>query len=110
MIDHKRIRIALFISLSTASLALVLSGCGQTQDNSLSSTQQSSLNRTQLIVQKSGGDWSKLSPDDQQFLIKGPGYGNEKAAKQFLIQEAERQRVGLPKGGLTQRNTPPLAK
>ena len=110
MIARKRISIAMFISFSTATLALVLSGCGQTNDNGLSSTQQSSLNRTQLIVQKSGGDWSKLSPDDQHFLIKGPGYGNEKTAKQFLIQEAERQRVGLPKGGLTQGNPPPSAK
>ncbi len=83
-----RHRIALpagVLLLLTASLI----GCAP-KNPSLATPQGQALLKTQQIVQKSGGDWNKLSSDDQQTLINGPGGGSEAGAKSFLATAAAR--------------------
>jgi hypothetical protein len=89
----KRLRVLLIMS-SVAALFVVLAGCGNKDDGGVNATQMKALDRTQQIVQQSGGDWNKVSAADQQYLIQGPGYGNEQTARDFLISSYNHMKSG----------------
>ena len=89
----KRLKVLLIIS-TVAVLFADLAGCGNKDDGGVNATQMKALDRTQQIVLQSGGDWSKVSPADQQYLIQGPGYGNEQTAQQFLISSYNHMKSG----------------
>ena len=95
--------------LRPALLLLVVSslgvGCSQ-QNDALSTPQGQALLATDRIVKQSGGDWNKVSPDDREILIKGPGGGSEQGAKSFLATASARGsfQPGRPAGApITQR-------
>jgi hypothetical protein len=73
-----------------ASLSLVAAGCAPgTGDDGLTQEQTSSGDRTTDIVKKSGGDWSKVTPADKEYLQKLAN-GNEKAAQMRFQMMANR--------------------
>ncbi len=83
------------------SLFLLLAmqlGCNQQPSNGFNAAQTKVLNRMDTIAKQSGGDWSKVSPSDQQFLINGPGGGSVQTA-QMLLQSRARSLQGGSAGG-----------
>ena len=77
-------------SLALLGLFAALTGCHP--DNGYTPAQQTSLDRLNSIAKYSGGDWAKVKPDDKQFLVKGPGSGNEGSAKMALSAIAANQK------------------
>jgi hypothetical protein len=50
-------------------------------NTNLSTAQLHTVDRLHSIVAYSGGDWSKVKPEDKQFFIAGPGSGNAGSAQ-----------------------------
>jgi hypothetical protein len=86
-LQHKRLSPSKFLLVI---IVFLMTGCGQ-KNNALSTPQGQALLKTQTIVNQSGGDWNKLSPADQQYLVSGAGGGTIQGAKSFLATAAARQ-------------------
>lgn len=86
---------AIMLVLTAITLCYTIVGCSRT-NTGYSSQQKQAIDRIGSIALKSGGDWNKVSPADRQFLINGPGYGNETDAREYLSAEAEHLKMGLP--------------
>ena len=73
--------------LATVALGGLLGlsfGCHGGADDGLTDAQRAKGAKLSSLVTKSGGDWNKLSPDEQQYLVKEVGYGSEKTAQDYL--------------------------
>lgn len=87
-----------FAILSLSFFALMIATCGcASKDNQVEAIKQSLATQGD-IINKSGGDWSKLSPADQQALINGPGHGDAASAKAYLEANYARAHSGIPSG------------
>lgn len=58
-------------------------GCADNGPPPSEKTQQES-SRLEQIQRRSGGDWSKLTPEDRDYLVKELGQGSEQKAKMLL--------------------------
>jgi len=78
--------------LCLLAFGLVAAGCGNnTDDDGLSSTEKATASRIDQIAKSSGGDWSKVSQDDRDYIVKQ--VGDEISAQKLLQNKA-----GLMKG------------
>lgn len=86
--------------LALLLLVLALSGCHQSNPYGLSDSQQKGISKIQTIAQYSGGDWNKVTPADQAYLIKGAG--SAASAKMMLSMDAsggpQKSQAGPPPG------------
>lgn len=82
--------VGLCICVVLAGVAFGVRNCGN--ESEFTPAQQKSLDRLHSIASYSGGDWNKVKPEDQQFLIKGPGSGNEGSARIVLGAIAAQQK------------------
>jgi hypothetical protein len=73
------VHLAAIIVLSAGFLT---TGCNKSNPEGFTEQQQQGMNRQSEILKKAGGDWSKLSPEDKDFLIKG--MGSEESAKRYV--------------------------
>lgn len=89
------------ILLALTLLVSALTGCGS-NDDGLTKEQRSTGDRVTQIMERSGGDWNALSPEDKKFLVDLAN-GNEMAAQmQFNARSGRPPAVGpagAPKGG-----------
>jgi len=71
------------------SLAALLGAAGcQGNDSGLTADQEKMGNNVNAWAKSSGGDWDKLTPDQQQTMIKS--VGNEKSARMVLQMTAHK--------------------
>ncbi len=96
----KRNAIAAWMGAIALGACLLVSGCAQGGDG-LSKEQKEAGDRVDQIVKKTGGDWSKLSPEDKDYLVNKLSNGNEGAAKMMLNARTGRPPMGggPPTGG-----------
>ncbi|MDR3690050.1 MAG: hypothetical protein P4L46_11770 [Fimbriimonas sp.] len=64
-------------------LFLVLTGCANNDDGIDHSAVQSAQAPLKAAAQRTGGDWSKLSPEEQKLFLDR-ARGNEKSAKMIF--------------------------
>lgn len=69
--------------LLAAFACVVLVGCGDREPGPSADTQKQS-DRLSEIQKRSGGDWSKLTPEDRDYLVKDLAHGSETGAKMLL--------------------------
>lgn len=77
--------------------AVCMVGCSS-KDDGLSTEQHQTQDRFTQIMQKTNGDWEKLSNDDKKFIIDDLSHGNEDSAKMMFKMRAMRGQ-GAPGGG-----------
>jgi hypothetical protein len=82
--------IGLCVFVVMGGVAVGVRGCGPPPQ--FTPEQQKSLDRLHSIAAYSGGDWDKVKPEDQQFLVTGPGSGNEGSARIVLGAIAAEQK------------------
>jgi len=116
MITRKTVAGIVVIALVFAGAITTRMACGtQARD---SSEQQKVADQANAIAVRANGDWDKLTPSDQQFMLKIAN-GNKAAAKQLLFglsgrtyegkwgKPGPRPPVRPPAGGGTPQNVPP---
>ena len=88
--------------LCPAVLLLGVSGCKPAQDPAEQAQKQQS-DRLLELTNKSGGDWNRLTPDDQKYMIDVIGKGDAGVAHTVLQMNvphtAPHGRPNLPGGG-----------
>lgn len=87
-----------WLALGTLCVAsFVSAGCsgGSSNDDGLTAEQKASGDRTAEIIKSSGGDWTKLSTTDKDYLLKLAN-GNERAAHMRFQMLASRTAGGAP--------------
>ena len=73
-------------------VGFVAAGCGNNPDaDGLSSTEKEAASRLDQIAKSSGGDWSKVSQSDKDYMLQQ--FHSEQTAKKMLQNKA-----GLLKG------------
>lgn len=70
-----------FLLAAVASFLLV--GCGDRDPGPSADTQKQS-DRLAQIQERTNGDWSKLTPEDRDYLVKDLAHGSESLAKMLL--------------------------
>ena len=79
-------------------------GCQQSVHSGEDTTQSQMTDRLSQIAKESGGDWSKVSATDKEYLVKEVSHGDEKSAQMLLqaksgrVQHRERP-TGPPRAG-----------
>lgn len=64
---------------------LMVGGCGNNMsDDGLSKDQQQASSRIDKIAKESGGDWSKVSQADRDYLVNEVSMGSEETAKRMI--------------------------
>jgi hypothetical protein len=72
-----------------ASTVLGLAGCGDSGGgDGLSSDQKQAATRLDEIAKASDGDWTKVSPEDQKYILDTIAHGSEQSAKMLLLSKA----------------------
>lgn len=84
------------LALLTACVGLLLPGC---QPNSgLDEKQQAQASRLDSIVKTSGGEWSRVSPADRDYLVKELAHGSEASARMLFAAKAGKLARPRPAG------------
>ncbi|MCS6830947.1 MAG: hypothetical protein RMM08_00930 [Armatimonadota bacterium] len=95
-------RVPLIISiivLATVAVLVNLRTCSGTSEG-LSQKQVQQANRLHEIARRTGGDWSKLSPEERRFLVNELAYGNEQSARMLLWGASRQAPAAQPAGRL----------
>ncbi|MCW5941972.1 MAG: hypothetical protein KIS66_07055 [Fimbriimonadaceae bacterium] len=96
----------LLIALSWLGAGVI--GCSGPSDDGLTKEQHATTDRFKEIVERSGGQWERLSEADRKFLVDDLSNGNENAARMmFAARSGKAPAVGPggspnatpPKGG-----------
>lgn len=77
--------------------ALAVAGCAS-KDDGLDASQRQVGDKFSEIVQRSGGDWDKLTAEDRDFLVNKMANGNENAARMMFGARSGRAPVNSPAG------------
>jgi hypothetical protein len=77
-----------------ATIFLALVGCNQGGDDGLSKKDQEAGTRIEQIAKDSGGDWSKVSQADKDYLIKEVSMGSEQSAQKLIEARGGKMRGG----------------
>lgn len=92
------LRYALTLGSCAAALTVLpLFGCHSDAGQAMTSGEKQSADRLAKISKESGGDWSKVSPADKDYLIKNVANGDEHTA-QMLITPPPGAAGGGPPG------------
>jgi hypothetical protein len=75
-------------------LACALIGCSSSQDDGMSASDAKLANDINTWAKDSGGDWSKLTPQQQQDMIQSAG--SETTAKKVLEMKAHPPQLPTP--------------
>lgn len=62
-------------------LLIALAVCGLPACGSRTAPPSPAIDRVDQIVKRSGGDWNKVSPQDQQYMIQTVGKGSPISAR-----------------------------
>mgnify|MGYP001544267661 CR=1 FL=1 len=79
------------VVIALAALALIGAGCNKTPDDGIPPAERKQADQLTGIVERSGGDWNKLTEADRTFL-KGQAGGDEKMAQMLLSAKAGKLR------------------
>ncbi len=71
------------LSLAVLALGSSIVGCGDKDPGPSKETEVQS-DRLADIQKKTGGDWSKLTPADHDYLVNDLAHGSESSAKMLL--------------------------
>lgn len=74
------------LALLATCLGLLLFGCKS--DSGLDEKQQAQASRLDRIVKTSGGEWSRVSPADRDYLVKELAQGSETTARMLFSAKA----------------------
>jgi len=85
------------LGLVAASVALVTVGCNSNDDGIDHAAVEKAQEPLKAAAVRSGGDWSKLTPDEQKLFLDR-ARGNENSAKMMLGMMAAGPPAGAPKG------------
>jgi hypothetical protein len=77
-------------------------GCSGGSDDGMTTSQKQTSDRLGEIAKRTGGDWSKTTSEDKDFLVNKMSYGNERSAQMLLMGAAGK--IGGQSAG--QRQTP----
>lgn len=91
--------------LPTAALAAFLAGCGGPQEPSEAEKEATVQNLQQMIdseevgqlVQRTGGDFYRLSPEEQKAFIDKYGNGQEMGAQMIWSARVNKERQKAPR-------------
>lgn len=85
-----------------AVVAAGLSGCsGGNVNDGLNSQEHQQADRLGQIAQRADGDWNKVPPADQQYVLKNFAGGNVGQAKMLIFTESGKSMHGAPGGPKT---------
>lgn len=76
-------KVYLFALSALAIAGIAMAGCGDKDPGPSKETEQQS-DRLADIQKKTGGDWSKLTTEDHDYLVKDLAHGSESTAKMLL--------------------------
>jgi hypothetical protein len=91
-----KIELACRTLLLACALLPFVTGCTRTDDG-VRPQEQQMANRLDEITKKSGGDWSKLSSEDRDYLVKDVAQGSEQSARMLIMARAGKLK-GKPGG------------
>jgi hypothetical protein len=89
-------RSVVFAVVLAAAISAV--GCNRNGDDGLSQAQHDQNQRITDIAKKAGGDWTRVSQADRDYILKNATGGDEGSAKMMVFMKAGKS-PGGPGGG-----------
>ncbi|HEV2471064.1 MAG TPA: hypothetical protein VGS41_00245 [Chthonomonadales bacterium] len=86
-------------SLFTWVGLILVAGCSSKRDQITDPARERLMAHVDAIVKSTGGDWTKLSPADHDFLVQQVGKGQEMPARMVFYSRAGSYGNRRPAGG-----------
>lgn len=89
----RRLQVGALLAGAALAVGVPIAGCGKADDG-MSQAQEQKADRLTEIAKRADGDWNKVPPADQQYVMQTFTSGSEAGAKMLILAKS-----GKFKGG-----------